>query len=143
MPRASRFRLEPKKFEEINYHLLLLISSLDKTDEIEKFLNGFLTKEEKIMLTKRLVLFMMLKRDYSSSVIQNALHVSYETVRSYQNQLSSKDSNFHIIIDRLIKRQETKELFQKIDEMLKPLKLAFDSKRNMKSRAKFASGDWH
>ncbi len=143
MPRTSRFRLEQKKFQEINSHLLLLISSLNKTDEIEKFLNGFLTKEEKIMLAKRLVLFMMLKKSYSPSVIQGTLHVSYETVRSYQNQLSSKDSDFQTIIDRLIKRDETKELFQKIDEVLKPLKLAFDSKRNMKSRAKFASGDWH
>ena len=143
MPRTSRFRLEQKKFQEINSHLLLLISSLNKTDEIEGFLNGFLTKEEKTMLAKRLVLFMMLKRNYSPSVIQNTLHVSYETVRSYQNQLGSKGSDFQTIIDKLIKREETKELFQKIDEMLKPLKLALDSKRNMKSRAKFESGDWH
>lgn len=143
MPRTSRFHLEQKKFQEINSHLLLLISSLNKTDEIEKFLNEFLTKEEKIMLAKRLMLFMMLKRNYSPSVIQNALHVSYETVRSYRNQLGSKDSDFQTTIDRLIKRDETRELFQKIDEMLKPLKLTLGSKRNMRSRAKFASGDWH
>lgn len=143
MPRASKFRFNEKEFEKINSHLLYAISSINNSGDVEKFLDGFLSKEEKIMLAKRLVLFMMLKRNYAPSVIQGALHVSYETVRINQNQLGSKNPYFQTLLDKLIKREQTKELFEKLDKALKPLALALESKTNMKSRAKFASGDWH
>lgn len=142
MPRVSKSRLEQKQLEEMNSHLFYLISSLNNSTEIENFLEGFLTKEEKIMLTKRLVLFMLLKKEYSPSSIQAALHVSYETVRTYQNQFDAKNKSFKDMIDKLIRREQTRELFIKIDNILKPLSLALDAKRNMKSRAKLLSGDY-
>lgn len=142
MPRASRFRLSQNQFEEINSHLLYLISSLNKNSKIENFLEGFLTKEEKIMLAKRLVLFMMLIKGYSPSVTQNTLRISYETVRIYQNQLNVKNEDFRKIMEQLVKRQESINLFRKIDKFLKPLELALSSKTDMKARVKFASGDW-
>lgn len=143
MPRASKFRFNEKEFKKIYSHLLYTISSINNSVDVEKFLDGFLSKEEKIMLAKRLVLFMMLKRNYPPSVIQGALHISYETVRINQNQLSSKNSYFQTLLSRLIKREQTKELFEKLDKTLKPLALALESKTNMKSRAKFISGDYH
>lgn len=142
MPRTSKFNLGQKELEKINSHLLYLISSIKNEVEAEKFLEDFLTKEEKIMLAKRLVLFILIKKGYGPSVIQSALHISYETVRTYQNYLSSKDDSFHNILDKLIRRQETIDLFIKIDKLLKPVNLFLDSKRDMKSRAKFTSGDW-
>ncbi len=142
MPRVSKIRLDQKQLQDINSHLSYLISSLNNSLDIEMFLDGFLTKEEKTMLSKRLVLFMMLKRNYPTSAIQAALHISYETVRTYQNQLNIKNESFHKMIEKLIKRDQTKEFFRKIDNLLKPLALALDSKRNMKSRAKFLSGDY-
>lgn len=142
MPRASKFRLEQKQFEAINSHLFYLISSLNKKDEIGDFLESFLTKEEETMLAKRLALFMMIKKHYSPSVIQRTLHISYETVRIYQNQLLSKNDTFQRIMKKLIERQESMDLFSKIDKLLKPLDLALRSKRDMKARAEFASEDW-
>lgn len=143
MPRASKYRFSEKEFEKIYSHLLYTISSINSSGDVEKFLDGFLSKEEKIMLAKRLVLFMMLKRNYPPSVIQRALHISYETVRINQNQLSSKNLYFQTLLNRLIRREQTKELFEKLDKAFKPLALALESKTNMKSRAKFISGDWH
>ena len=143
MPRASKYKFNEREFEKIYSHLLYTISSINNSGDVEKFLDGFLSKEEKIMLAKRLVLFMMLKRNYPPPVIQGALHISYETVRINQNQLSSKNPYFQTLLDRLIRREQTKELFEKLDKALKPLTLALESKTNMKSRAKFISGDWH
>lgn len=143
MPRTSKFRLGQKELEKLNSHLLFLITSIKNEGEAGKFLDSFLTKEEKIMLGKRLVLFILIKRGYGPSTIQSVLHISYETVRTYQNYLSSKDETFKKILDKLIDRQETLELFEKIDKLLKPINLFLDSKRNMKSRAKFISGDWN
>lgn len=142
MPRISRSRLQQKSLEEITEHFSYLISSLTKSDEIENFFSGFLTKEEKIMLAKRLVLFMMLKKAYSPQEIQATLHLSYETVRTYRDHLDLKSSAFHKTIDRLIKREKTNEFFKKVDQLLKPLELALQAKRNMRLRAKLVSGDW-
>ena len=142
MPRVSKARLHNERLREIGEHFSYLISSLKNSAEIENFFGEFLTKEEKTMLTKRLVLFMMLKRNYSPSVIQSALHISYETVRSYQNQLQNKNTVFQKIIEKLVKREEAEEFFQKLEGVLKPVELFLRSKTNIKARAKFASGDW-
>lgn len=136
MPRASKFSLKRKQFQEMNSHLIFLISSLNHKDEIGNFLESFLTKEERVMLTKRLVLFMMLRKQYSPSVIRNVLHVSYETIRIYQNQLLAKNNLFQKILEKLLRRQDTIKLFGKINNLIKPIDLVLNSKRNMKARAK-------
>src|SRR6266436_5291373 len=98
MPRVSRSRLQNRQLEEITEHFSYLISSLTKRTDIETFLNEFLTKEEKIMLAKRLTLFMMLEKQYAPPGIKSVLKVSYETVRSYKQQLSFKSTEFRKII---------------------------------------------
>ncbi len=142
MTRVSRTKLDPKKLQELKNHFSFLISSLNKDSEIENFFNEFLTEEEKIMLTKRLVLFMLLKRNYSPTSIQSALHVSYETVRSYQRELNHKNILFHKTIERLVQREGAREFFDKIDKILKPINLLMRAKIDMRARAKLAQGDW-
>ena len=142
MTRISKFHLNQNQLQEIKEHFAFLISSLSNSNEIKNFLDEFLTKEEKIMLTKRLGLFMMLKRNFHSEAIKSALHVSYETVRTYQNQLQYKNSSFHQTIERLLKRENVINFFKKVEKILKPIDLAISAKRDMRARAKFASGDW-
>ncbi|MEK9178510.1 MAG: Trp family transcriptional regulator [Patescibacteria group bacterium] len=142
MPRVSKLKLNSEKLIEISQHFSFLVSSLTGGTEIENFLDQFLTKEEKVMLAKRLVLFTMLRRNYPPPVIQTALHVSYETVRSYQNSLDSKSSSFLKSIDKVINMQKSKDFFVKIEKLLKPLDLALRAKTNMKARAKLVSRDW-
>lgn len=142
MTRVSRAKLDRERLQELENHFSYLISSLTKTNEIENFFEEFLTREEKIMLAKRLVLFMMLKRNYSPSIIQSALHISYETVRTYQMQLHHKNVLFQQVIERLIQRDHIIKFFEKIDKLLKPIDLALRAKTDMRARAKLAQGDW-
>lgn len=140
MPRASKYRIEEEKFKELHESFLQLISSLNYSGDIETFFDEFLTPEEKIMLTKRLVLFMMIKKDFPLSSIRAALHVSPETIRLYRIGLTTRSVLFHKAIDKLIAKKRTKEFFQKIEGLLKPLELALRSKNDMKARAEFTSG---
>src|SRR3990170_3092743 len=94
MPRISRIKLNNQELTEINDHFSHLVSSLRAPQIIENFLDEFLTKEEKIMLAKRLVLFTMIKRGYPTSIIQSALNMSHETIRLYRSNLSFKSKNF-------------------------------------------------
>ncbi|MBI3093185.1 MAG: hypothetical protein HYZ02_03050 [Candidatus Levybacteria bacterium] len=142
MPRVSKSKLHVDRLKEIEDHFSHLISSLTNSNEIEDFFEGFFTKEEKVMLAKRLVLYMMLKKDYPPSAISSALHMSYETIRSHANQMSGKKDKFFVIIDKLIAREKTNEFFKKIESILKPIDLAMRARNDMKARAKLASGDW-
>ena len=142
MPRVSHAPLNGKLLREIEDHFSYLISSLTNSNDIEDFFGEFFTKEEKVMLAKRLVLFMMLKNNYSPRIIQTAIHISYETVRSHANQIDNKNQKFHVVIEKLIAREKTKEFFQKINDLLKPIDLALRAKTDMKARAKLTSGDW-
>lgn len=142
MTRVSRFKLQENKLKEINDHFLYLITTLENSKEVENFFEEFLTKEEKTMLAKRLVLLMMIQKGYSPSKIQSTLNVSYESVRTYTNQLATKNNLFKKTIERLVKRQKAKEFFLKVDKILAPIELALRSGTNMKARAKLYSGDW-
>ncbi|RJQ26948.1 hypothetical protein C4577_02435 [Candidatus Parcubacteria bacterium] len=84
MTRVCRVKLEEKDLKEISNQFSRLVSSLSKSSEIEGFFDEFLTKEEKIVLTKRLVLFMMIKKQYSSSDIWSALRFLYFFPQKYQ-----------------------------------------------------------
>lgn len=142
MTRVSRVKLTEKKLKEFEDNFSYLISSLNNKDEIHNFFDNFFTKEEKIMFVKRLILFIMLKRDHPPTIIQQLLGISYETVRTYRNQFVFKDNAFQKVIEKLIAREQTKDFLRKIDKILKPLDLMLRAKSDMKVRAKFASGDW-
>ncbi len=142
MTRVSRAHLHQQQLAEIRDHFSHLVSSLTNTKEVENFLDEFLTKEERLMLAKRLVLLMMIKRGYPPHIIQQALHVSYESVRTYSNQLPMKNDMFQKTIGMLIKKEKAKEFWTKVDKILKPIDLALRAKTDIKARAKFASGDW-
>lgn len=142
MPRASKIKLKKEKLKEIQEHFSYLISTLNNSDEIENFFDNFLSEEEKVMLTKRLVLFMMIKRGYPSHVIQSALNISYETIRIHADKILLKNEMFQKTVEKLIKREKSREFWKKADKLLKPFELALKSKTDMKARAKFASGDW-
>lgn len=139
MPRASKVRVEKEKLKELTDHFSYLISSLNSSSEIENFLNNFLSEEEKIMLTKRLVLFMMIQRNYPPHVIKDSLHVSHETIRIYKDKLPSKNEAFRRTIERLLKREKTQEFWKKIDQLLKPFELAMRAKTDMRARARLLS----
>ena len=140
MPRVSRNKLDEKKLQEITDYFSSLISFLSNPQTSENFFSQFLTQEEKLMLAKRLVLFMFLKKGYSPIEIQTALSVSYETVRTYHIQLQFKNTLFHKTLDELVKREQTTQFFEKINKILKPIELALKAKSNMKARAKLAHG---
>ncbi len=139
MPRISRSRLTPKQLQEISENFFYLLSYLRSNQSMETFLNDFLTKEEKVMLMKRLVLFMMLKSGYSTSMIKDALHVSQETIRSYKNQLDYKDISFHKTIDILLKKKNVEAFFTNLENIAKPIENILKSKTNMKARSKLFS----
>ena len=142
MSRVSKKPISKELENELEEQLSFIISSLSDKNQINTFLTEFLTVEEKKMLGKRLVLYMLLYREFSNSDINNFLSMSYETIRWYKEIYQNKSEVFKKTVNKLIDRAKRKEFWQKIDRALEPLDLALRAKTDMKARARFASGDF-
>ncbi len=142
MPRVSRRPIRENIKEEIQDNFAYLISSLTSSKDIEQFFVDFLTHEEKVMLSKRLMLHLMLENRYEYSEISTVLGISNETIRTHKNRWLHGGHIYKIIVKKIAKREKTKEFWNKVEEILRPLELAFQAKSNSKARAKLASGDF-
>ena len=138
MPRASKIQLDKFIWDKINKTFLEVISSKSEK-ELKVFLGDFLTQEEKVMLAKRLALYIMISAEYSDEEIKELLKISYETVRSARNLLGLKNQRFSTSLKGLVakpkKPSENNSLINFLDAVL-------SAKSNMKSRAKLMSGDF-
>lgn len=142
MGRVSKQLINRELMEDLEEQLSFIIISFKAKEETRAFLNEFLTKEEKMMLGKRLTLYMMLYKGMTSKQIHDSLSMSYETIRWYKQVYENKPDVFRKEIEKLISREKSKELWNKIERILKPIELAMNARNDMKARAKFASGDF-
>src|SRR3990167_9096774 len=115
MPRASRKLINKDLNDELNENFLILISSLRVSQEINYFFAGFLTKEEKKMIPKRLMLHLMLFNNIPDSKISAHLGVSYETIRTHRNSWGSFSNEYKEIVSKISRRKNTKDLLRKLD----------------------------
>jgi Trp operon repressor len=142
MPRVSRRKLPEKDILEFYHTLSSFLTSLHSQEATDQFLTGLLTAEEKIMLSKRLIIFILLSMHIETKTIQETLHVSYETIRTYKSQFIHKNEIFKKEIRTLAKREELKKFMTKLDKILAPIDLALQVKRSAKARAKLINQDY-
>lgn len=142
MPRASRKPLSKETDKDLREHFINLISSLQRLSEVEGFFNDFLTREEKIMLGKRLMLHLMLEKGYKTVQISSALSISSETVRIHKLIWQNANATYKEMLRKIAQKDKNKEFWQKIEEKLKPLGLAMRARSDMRARAELASGNW-
>ncbi|HVF68982.1 MAG TPA: hypothetical protein VNA13_00270 [Xanthomonadales bacterium] len=142
MGRVSKKIINKDLQKQLEEQLSFIVLSLTNRNDIDIFLSEFLTKEEKIMLGKRIVLYMLLMKGFSSSEIHATLSMSYETIRWYKQLFDTKPTVFKKQLDILIRKEKTKDLWSKIDKMLKPIGLALEAKTNMRARTKLISGNF-
>jgi len=142
MPRASRKPVRKNVDDEIRENFSSLISSLSSSSDIQKFFIDFLTREEQIMLSKRLMLHLMLERGYKNNQIQGVLGISKDTVRTHRAIWERGGTVYKEILRKIAKKAQNREFWEKLEKVFRPLELALKAKTDMKARAKFATGDW-
>ncbi len=136
MPRISKRPLSKEKLEEISNQFAQLIASLNVSFQIKQFLDSFLTKEEKLMLSKRLMMYIMLKNDYSTNDIKTTLNLSNETIRSHKIFFEQKDEVFQKIISKMNKKRNTAIFLKALEKKTEKLDHFLKAKTNIKSRGK-------
>lgn len=141
MPRASRQPISKTLSKDLEESFSDLILSLSKSADIKLFLNDFLTKEEKTMLFKRLMLHLMLERGYKSSEIQTTLEIRYETIRVHKNNWERAGVAYKSILRKIASKQKARLIFKRIEKVFDKLDLAMKARNDMRARARFATGD--
>lgn len=139
MPRVSRIPVNKSIKEELEEYFVSLISSLNNSNEIKQFFQDFLTKEEKLMLAKRLMLHLMLENGYKPFQVQQVLSISRETVRTHSNVWARGGSVYKKIIKKIAKKETAKRFWERVEKILKPIDLALRAKTDMKARAKLVT----
>ncbi len=141
MPRASRQPINKSLNRDLEESFSDLISSLQRPNDIKSFLNDFLTKEEKTMLFKRLMLHLMLEKGYESSKIQSTLGIRYETIRVHKNTWEKGNEVYKSVLRKIASKQKARLIFKRIEKVFDKLDLTMKARNDMQARAKFATGD--
>jgi len=129
MAQLSRFKLDRKTQNEILENFFKSFSDLRTNDQVQLFIDDLLTRTEKIMLSKRLAIAVLLHSGTSYQEIKTTLKVSGATIASVNNSLN-QGSGYTLVISKLIKNSSKEGWF----------KTLLHSKTNMKSRSKLARG---
>lgn len=140
MPRASKRSLNKEIKEELNLQFSKLISGLKKPRDIEQFFSDFLTREEQLMLTKRLMLRILITNGHSWRDIASSLGITYETVRVHKSVHLQSGEVYKKVVVYLAKRRNVRQMIKRIGHRLEPLEALLNFKTNMKSRARLFDG---
>lgn len=118
MTQLSKNPVHKDVYYSIRDDFLWVLSALRGQEETKAFFYDFFTKTERVMLTKRLAIAMMLHENYSYDQICFILHVSTSTINRVMQWLDKGGSGVTIILDKLIKEEKMKKFWSKIDRAL-------------------------
>lgn len=112
MPHVSRKSL-PKKTEiELINSLKIVVKRTTKNDEIEKLISSLLTRTEKLMISKRLAIVVLLKEGVPEQDIADGLNVTRETVERLNLISQVRGEGYEVAIKKL-KDEKVYEQFKK------------------------------
>lgn len=140
MPRASRRPVNKGLGHDLEESFSDLISTLQKSSDIKQFLNDFLTREEKIMLFKRLMLHLMLEKGYNNSEIEATLGIRYETIRVHKNNWEKGSETYKLVLRKITSKQKVRIIFKRINDAFGRIDLVLKARNDMKARARLAAG---
>lgn len=118
MTQISRYPIH-KDVEKRMFELFLTaIESLNNKQDIEEFIDDFLSPVEKIMLAKRLSIAVLLNKDYKYKSISKILRVTPSTIASVSLQLKYSGKGYQKFVEKVAKNEKISAFWQKIEDIL-------------------------
>ncbi|MBI2034823.1 MAG: hypothetical protein HYT11_03780 [Candidatus Levybacteria bacterium] len=94
------------------------ISQLHSSEDIEDFLDDFLSPVEKIMLTKRLSIAVLLAKGYTYPSICRILRVTPPTIANVSIALKYAGKGYRKMVDKILHDEKIDDFWQKMEDML-------------------------
>lgn len=98
------------------------IADLKNPAKAEEFFNDLLTPTEKVMLSKRLAIAVMLIKGYDYSSIRSILKVSPTTIGAVSLWLKYSGKGYRDTVEKLLKKERVREIVDTIDSLLETIK---------------------
>lgn len=118
MAQISKYRLPEKTQSEIRSLFAEVLSMLSFKEDIFAFLEDFLSPTERIVLSKRITIALLLKKGYAYEAIKNVLKVSSPTVADVNRKLKFSGQGYHRILDKILRYQKINNVFDKIETII-------------------------
>jgi len=135
MAQVSRFPLDKDVEEEITKEFWWIIANLQDEKEVKTFLGDLLTKTERVMISKRLAIALLLVQGYTYAQIREVLKVSPATVNQIHRWLERGGEGYKIAVERLLKKEKMEKFFEKLNRFLDQAMLPF--KGDIRSRTRW------
>jgi len=121
MTQISRHTLQPEMANLIYTEFCQFISTINIGGNIQEFWSDFLTPTEKIMLSKRFMIMVLLMRGHSALHIKNTLFVSNSAVMSVSSWLKNASPTTKKALNMLNASKNWEKLFDQIETILDKL----------------------
>jgi uncharacterized protein YerC len=118
MSQVSKYPLRPQVEERILAVFWKVIADLSSPTNVEFFFNSLLSRSEKIMLSKRLAIAILLSKNYTYTEISDLLKVSVSTIGYVKDWLDIKNSVLQQAINNLLKQEQQQEFWDNLEEFL-------------------------
>jgi len=114
MSQVSKYPLRSEVYEQLEDLFMDTVSRMTNKRLINDFLSDFLTPTEKIVLMKRLGIFVLLGKGYGYRAVQSILKVSYPTISTASKSYKYLGKGCKVIVDQLIKEQKIEQFINSI-----------------------------
>lgn len=118
MPKLSKFQLSSKDVEHLAEQIVESALQTRGKEELTLFFNDLLTRTEKAMFGKRILIAIFLEKGYSYMEISRWLKVSQATVSSIRTRLDSDGRGLRLVISRLERQKKIEQIIDTIKRML-------------------------
>lgn len=118
MPQVSKYPLSSSTERRLFQLFWETISNLKESSKAEEFFNDLLSPTEKIMLSKRLAIAVMLMKGYDYSTIRSTLKVSPGTIGSVSAWLKYSGTGYRRVFDKLLKKEKFKEIISNLESAI-------------------------
>lgn len=118
MAQVSKYMMSEKIKREINEIFLETFALLYKKEDIINFLEDFFSPTERIVLSKRITIALMLKKGYSYEMIKKLIKVSQPTVADVNLKLKYAGKGYHKILDQMLVNRKIKSVFDNIEKFI-------------------------
>lgn len=92
-----------------------LVADIKKPQDVQTFLDEFLSPTEKVMLAKRMAIVILLSTGHDYRAISSMLKVSTSTVAKFALFLKIKSPGFQLLITKYLQKQSFSQMVQELE----------------------------
>lgn len=112
MTQVSRYPISKTIADRIFEIFLKSFVKIHSREEADEFISDLLTPTEKIMLSKRLAIALLLKKDYDYRAIQEIIKVSAATIASVNMAIRYGSNGYKNLLNKILKEEKLVSMIQ-------------------------------